>query len=237
VARRLIILSLLALAATVPASAQAQVPADVARIESAIAELAQEKRDSQDRLSAQRRTAEQAMAACRTKGPGWTRIRKVRDRAQRNAYARGAKELWRKLHEVAVEGAWVVVYRPHFERFLRRFDTPPADPVLAAGIEAQRKRLAYNEAAHSFGSCDTFNTLLGKVREFKIGGRHGVAGDYHAGRIHNVFVRYAPDRQRTAARAHWGSHYDIALEAARNQLKALGGDEGRANYFAFAFRG
>jgi hypothetical protein len=230
-------LSLLALAAGAPASAQAQSPADVTRIESAIAELAEQKRDSQTGLSAQRRAAEEAMAACRTKGPGWTRIRKVRDRAQRNAYARGAKALWKELREVAVEGAWVVVYRPHFERFLRRFDTPPADPVLAAGIEAQRKRLAYNEAAYSFGSCETFHTLLKKVREFKIGGKHGVAGDYHAGRIHNVFVRYAPDRQRAAARAHWGSRYDGALEAAREQLKALGGDEGRANYFAFAFRG
>jgi hypothetical protein len=40
-----------------------------------------------------------------------------------------------------------------------------------------------------------------------------------------------------AARAHWGSRYDGALDAARNQLKALGGDEGYANYFAFAFKG
>jgi hypothetical protein len=44
-------------------------------------------------------------------------------------------------------------------------------------------------------------------------------------------------RQRAAARAHWGSRYDAALEAARNQLKALGGDEGYANFFAFAFKG
>ena len=39
-------------------------------------------------------------------------------------------------------------------------------------------------------------------------------------------------------RAHWGSRYDAALHAARNQLKALGGDEGYAtNYFGFAFKG
>ena len=44
------------------------------------------------------------------------------------------------------------------------------------------------------------------------------------------------NRQRAAARAHWGSRHDAALEAARDQLKALGGDEGHANYFAFAFR-
>jgi hypothetical protein len=44
-------------------------------------------------------------------------------------------------------------------------------------------------------------------------------------------------RQRAAASAHWGSRYENALDAARIQLKALGGDEGYANYFAFAFRG
>jgi hypothetical protein len=109
--------------------------------------------------------------------------------------------------------------------------------VLQAGVEAQGKRLAYNQAAYSFGTCATFNTMLRKVREFKIGGKHGVSGDYWAGKIHNGFLRYVATRQRAAARAHWGSRYDNALEAARTQLKLLGGDEGYANYFAFAFRG
>ena len=46
-----------------------------------------------------------------------------------------------------------------------------------------------------------------------------------------------PSRQRSAARANWGGRYDDALDAARDRLKELGGDEGYANYFAFAFRG
>jgi hypothetical protein len=75
------------------------------------------------------------------------------------------------------------------------------------------------------------------VREFKIGGSHGVSGDYYAGKIYGGFVRYVSTRQRAAARAHWGSREDSALEAAREQLKALGGDQGYANYFAFAFKG
>jgi hypothetical protein len=74
------------------------------------------------------------------------------------------------------------------------------------------------------------------VREFKIGGSHGVSGDYYAGKIYNDFLRYVSRRQAKAARAHWGSRYDSALDAARNQLEALGG-EGYANYFAFAFKG
>jgi hypothetical protein len=64
-----------------------------------------------------------------------------------------------------------------------------------------------------------------------------VQGDYYAGKIYNGLVRYVSTRQRAAARAHWGSRYDNAIDAARNQLKALGGDEGYASYFAFAFKG
>jgi hypothetical protein len=64
-----------------------------------------------------------------------------------------------------------------------------------------------------------------------------VSGDYYAGKIYNDFVRYVAGRQRAAARSHWGSRYENAPDAARIQLKALGGDEGYANYFAFAFRG
>ena len=218
---RVLIAGLLALA-LFPATAFAQKPADVTRIESAVTELAKLKRSSESQVASQRRAAEGALAGCRSKGKGWARIRAVRDRSQRNAYARGAKELWNKLRLVALEGAWVTVYGPHFERFLNRFDSPLADPVLQAGIDAQRRRLAFNRAAYSFGTCGTFNTLMKKVREFKIGGSHGVAGDYYAGKIYNDFVRYVSNRQRAAARDH---------------MKVLGGDEGYANYFAFAFKG
>jgi hypothetical protein len=233
---RILIASLLALA-LLPAAAQAQQPVDVTRVESAVVELAKLKRGSESAVAARTRAAESALAACRTRGRGWARIRRVRDRSQRGVYARGAKALWKELQEVAIEGAWVDVYAPHFERFLKRFDNPLTDPVLQAGIDAQGKRMAFNRAAYSFGTCATFETLLKKVREFKVGGRHGVAGDYYAGKIYNDFVRYVANRQRAAARAHWGSRDDAALTSARDQLKALGGDEGYANYFAFAFKG
>jgi hypothetical protein len=225
------------LALAAPAAAQSAKPADVTRIENAVVELAKQKSGAAGQVSVRRRAAQAALGACRTKGTGWTRIRKVRDRAQRDAYARGARALWNGLNGVAAEGAWVEVYTPFFERFLNRFETPLSDPVLQAGIAAQRRRLAYDKAAYSFGTCATFNTQLGKVREFKIGGSHGVSGDYYAGKIYNGFVRYVANRQRAAARAHWGSREDGALAAARDQLKALGGDQGYASYFAFAFKG
>ena len=225
------------LALAAPAGAQSSKPADVTRIESAVVELAKQKSGAAGQVGAHRRAAHAALGACRTKGTGWTRIRRVRDRAQRDAYARGARALWNGLNDVAAEGAWVEVYTPYFERFLNRFDTPLSDPVLQGGVEAQRKRFAYNRLAYSFGTCATFNTELKKVREFKIGGSHGVSGDYYAGKIYGGFVRYVSNRQRAAARAHWGSREDSALEAAREHLKALGGDQGYANYFAFALKG
>jgi hypothetical protein len=237
-ARRVIILCVLfILAAVAPASAQVQRPVDVLRVESAMGELGKQKHGAEGELKARQRAATGALGACRSKGSGWTRIRGVRDRAQRNAYARGAKTLWNNLNTVATEGAWVDLYGPFFERFLHRFDTPLSDPVLQAGVEAQRQRLVFNRAAYSFGTCASFNTALKKVREFKIGGEHGVSGDYYAGKIYNDFVRYVSNRQRAAARSHWGSRDDRALEAASAQLKALGGNEGLANYFRFAFRG
>jgi len=219
------------------APAAAQKPADVTRVESAVVELAKLKKGSEGQVAARERDAAAALGACRSGGPGWKRVRGVHDASQRNAYARGAKTLWTNLRKTAVEGAWVQVFTPHFERFLGRFDAPLADPVLQAGIDAQRSRLAYDQAAYSFGTCATFNRLMRKVREFKIGGSHGVSGDYYAGKIYNDFVRYVSKRQAAAARAHWGSRDQGALDAARDQLKALGGDEGYANYFAFAFKG
>ena len=234
--RRILAISVL-MTLVVAAPAAAQKPADVTRVESAVTELAKLKRNSADQVASHERSAVAALGACRTKGPGWARIRRVKDASQRNAYARGAKTLWSNLRKTAIEGAWVEVYTPHFERFLRHFDAPLSDPALQAGIDAQRHRLAFDQAAYSFGTCATFNRVMKKVREFKIGGSHGVSGDYYAGKIYNDLVRYASKREGAAARAHWGSRDQGALDAARDQLKALGGDEGYANYFAFAFKG
>src|SRR5262245_34837867 len=144
------------LVAAAPGAAQAQKPADVTRIEAAVVELAKLKRGSAGQVNAHERGAEAALGACRRRGPGWARIRKVYDPSQRNMYARGARTLWANLRKTAIEGAWVEVYTPHLERFLRRFETPLSDPVLQAGIDAQRKRLAFDQAAYSFGTCATF---------------------------------------------------------------------------------
>ena len=76
-----------------------------------------------------------------------------------------------------------------------------------------------------------------KVREFKIGGEHGVSGDYYAGKIYNDFVRYVSNRQRAGRPRPLGLALRERARRGQRQLKALGGNEGYANYFRFAFRG
>ena len=218
------------LAAAVSAGAQeTQKPEDVVRVERAVTELAPAKRAAAGEVAAGRRAAAKALLRCKRGGPGWKRIRAVRVPAQRSLYTRGAKELWRELGEVAAERAAFDAYRNAFDRFLARFDRPLSDPVLQAGIEAWRKRMAYYEAATGFGTCATFERLLKPVRQFK----ENVRADYLAGDIYNKMVRFVADSRRKAAVRHWGSRYDAALQNARNQLVALGGDQGYATYFAF----
>jgi len=231
---RLVLLVVALSLVLLPSAARAQVPEDVSRIHAAVTELAKAKRDAAGRVAQRKRAAEEALAGCRSAGPGWKRIRAVRDASQRGAYVRGARVLWGELREAALEQAALEVYDPFLTRFLGRLERPLSDPALQAGADALRERIAYQREAYAFASCAAFEQLLGKVREFKVGGGHGVAGDYRAGRIHNVFIRFVAGRQRAADRRHGGSGYESALQAARERIVALGGDPGYASYFAFA---
>jgi hypothetical protein len=232
---RLILLAALSCLLVLPAPARAQLPDDVARIQSAVIQLAKAKQQAAPRAAARGRAAARRLNRCRVGGPGWQRIRSVGDRSQRRAYARGARILWRNLREVAERSGPAEVYAPFFERFLRRLDPPPADPVVAEGVAALRGRFAFLAAAYSFGSCETFERLLGRVREFDVGGEHGVAGDYQAGRIHNRLIGYVSARQRRANVRHGGATYLARLDAARTRIVALGGDYGYASYFTAAW--
>jgi hypothetical protein len=229
VSRLRLIVAALAACLALAAPAVAQTPEDVVRVENAVTYLGPAKRAAADEVAEGRRAAARALRKCESRGPGWSRIRAVRVPAQRNLYRRGAKTLWRELNEVAAERAALDAYRKPFERFLARFDRPLADPLLQAGVEAWRKRVAYYEAATSFGTCETFEQLLKPVRQFP----ENVRADYLAGDIYNEMVRFVSDSRRKAARRHWGSRYDAALQRARTQLVALGGDEGYATFFAF----
>jgi hypothetical protein len=221
---------LAALAGAATAGAEiAPKPEDVQRVERAVTELAAAKRSAAGQVAANQRAAAKALGACKTGGPGWKRIRAVRVPAQRSLYTRGARTLWKELGEVVVERAALDAYRRPFERFVSRFERPLDDPLLQAGADAWRKRLALYEAMTGFGTCATFERLLAPVRQFA----ENVRADYLAGDLYNRMVRFVADSRRKAAARHWGSRYDAALRAARERLVALGGNEGLATFFAF----
>jgi len=209
--------------------ALAQKPEDVTRVERAVTELAPAKRGAADEVAQNKRAAAKALAKCEEDGPGWEAIRAVKIPAQRALYRRGARTLWKALGEVAAERAALDAYRAAFERFVGRFDIPLGDPILQAGVDAWRKRLALYEAYTPIGTCRQFNKLAGRARQFP----PNVEADYKSGDIYNRMVRYVEDAKRAAARRHWGSRYDAALRAARDRLIELGGNEGYATFFAF----
>jgi hypothetical protein len=226
----LVAVALAAPGAVSPAGAQAPaVPDDVVRVERAVGELAAAKRSATGEVAERRRAARRALARCRTRGPGWARIRAVRVKAQRNVYARGARKLWRELGEVAAERAALESYRPGFERFLSRLGNRLGDPILRAGVEAWRKRMALYEAYTPVGTCRSFNRLAKRARQFP----ENVEADYLAGAIYNRMARFVESGRRRAARRHWGPRHDAALRAARDRLIALGGNVGYATFFAF----
>jgi hypothetical protein len=217
------------LGAALPAAGQVPKPEDVVRVERAVTELAEAKRDAAAQVAANERAAAKALRRCKSAGPGWKRIRAVKVPVQRSLYTRGARTLWKELGEVAVERAALDAYRKSFDHFLSRFERPLADHVLQAGADAWRKRIAYYEAATGFASCRTFEKALRPVRQFE----ENVRADYLAGAIYNKMVRLVSDSRRRAAARHFGSREDAALRSARTQLVALGSNEGYATFFAF----
>ena len=127
------------LAAACPAGAQApEKPEDVVRAENAVVELANTKRAVADKVAADKRAGARALRKCKSRGPGWERIRSVRVPEQRAVYRRGAKTLWKHLKEVSAETAALDDYHRPFERFVERLDGQLDDPVLQAGVEAWR---------------------------------------------------------------------------------------------------
>jgi hypothetical protein len=219
-----------ALFAAAPAAGAADRPQDVQRAEGAVLQLDRAKRSLVGEVSDRQAAVERSLRKCKSKGKGWKRLRRVRNPSQIRSYRRGAKILWSELHRVALDRAALDVDRSIFQRFLARFEPPLGDPVLEAGVDAHRHRLAFYEDATSFATCKTFNRLMRSVRGF----RAGAEGDARAGDVFTKLSTYVRDREAAATRKNWGSRYERALQAARERLKALGGNGGYADYFAFA---
>ena len=232
--KRLLALSLAlacaALSVAVPMAAGADRPADVKRTEAAVIELDKAKRSLVGRISAHQGELLHALGRCKSRGKGWARLKKVRSGSQRRIYRKGARLLWSALQRVAVDRAAFEVEQPAFERFLSHFQQPLGDPVLQAGADAQRHRMAFYEDSTSWATCGTFNRLMKSVRGFGT----DATGDARAGDVYTKLTFYVTRRTAAATRKDWGSRYERALQAARQRLNDLGGNGGYADYFAFA---
>jgi hypothetical protein len=230
---RLLALTLITLIAGLSAAstAAADRPADVQRIERAVLELDRAKRSLTGEIAARQSAVDRELKRCKTGGKAWKRIKKVRNGAQRHSYRNGARLLWSELHRVALDRAALDVEHPIFDRFLGHFSTPVGDPLLQAGIDAHRRHLAYYEAATSFSTCKTFGKLMKSVRNYGT----DATGDALAGDVFTKLTSYVRNNEASAVRKYYGSREVRALNAAKQQLIALGGNGGYANYFAFAF--
>src|SRR3954468_9849816 len=230
---RLLALALSALCSALfvagPAAA-ADRPQDVQRVERAVLELDRAKRSLAGDVTQRQAALARSLRSCKSKGKGWKRLRRVHNSSQVRTYRRAARMLWSGLNRVAFDRGAFEVDRSIFQRFLSRFEPPLGDPVLEAGVDAHRHRLAYYEDATSFATCKTFNKLMHSVRPF----RGDAEGDARAGDVFTKLSTYVPAREAAAARKNWGSRYERALQAARQHLKDLGGNAGYADYFAFA---
>lgn len=107
--------------------------------------------------------------------------------------------LWKELGDLAAERAAFEAYRPGFERFLSRLESPFSHPLLAAGADARRKRIKLYAAYTPLATCRSFNRLARRAREFP----GSLRADYLAGDIYNRMTSFV-DTASAGQRAHTG---------------------------------
>ena len=211
-----------------PASAAATPDTD--KLRAAVDELWVAKSVAKPAQAAGLARANKAMRKCRSKGKGWKRIRKLKDPALRRLYTGGARILWNHLSELAQEGARLRPLRAAMGRYVNRLEAAGiADPTLAAGVAAQRRRLAIQDSLVPLGTCKVFESRLKKVRAIRRKGRAQAHFDSLAGAVYSSMARYI-EKKRNAAEAQFFTQ----LESSYDRLIALGETDGEANGFLYA---
>jgi hypothetical protein len=174
--------------------------------------------------------AGRSMAKCRSTGKGWKRVRRLKDRAQRRLYTNGARILWRDLLALAQERARLQPLRGAMGRYVNRIEAAGiTDPILVAGVAAQRRRLGVQDALVPFGTCKTFEARMRYVHAVSRRGRAQAHFDSAAGAIYAKLARYISKKRISASR-----RFDYELSAAYDRLVALGVKESDANGFLYA---
>jgi exonuclease VII large subunit len=243
--KRLRLLPLLALAVGIAApSAAASTPtataaAELRPIEQATAELGQAKRAATAtvrRLGARSKTA---LSACARGGPGWKRIRAVRNASQRSLYTASARRLLADMRLLIEEQqSRIAAYDSAFAHFVSKIEAAPvSDPLLRDAIAAQSRRLAaYDDIVAIKADCAVFNKLAKRAREFPTRtAEQIVRADYKASPIARRIERHIANQLRTIDRRNGISWHDVeTLDRAADRMVSLGGNPGYATGFQYA---
>ncbi|MEX1140786.1 MAG: hypothetical protein WD399_04160 [Thermoleophilaceae bacterium] len=212
---------------------------DLQRIEQATNELARGKRAAAaaiERLGAQRLDD---LGACRRSGPGWRRIRRIRNASQRGMYVRAARTLHADMRDLVAERqARIEILAAAYERFADRLHAADvSDPLLHEAVAAQARRVAsYRDVRGVGASCRAFNRVARRIRELPTRTpRQIIRADYRSGPLARRVERHISNQLHRIDRRHGIGYRDAeTLSQAADRIVALGGSAGYATGFQYA---
>lgn len=212
---------------------------DVQRIEHAVNDLARAKRAGAGAVERLADRGLERLAPCRRKGPGWKRIRRIRNASQRGMYVRAARALHADMRELVSEKqARIEVLQPAYDRFVSRLQAAGvSDSLLREAVAAQARRASsYRDVAGVKASCRVFNRIAKRIRELPTRTpRQIIRADYRSGPLARRVERHISKQLKRIDRRHGIGHRDVdTLAAAGERLVALGGGSGYAAGFQYA---
>jgi hypothetical protein len=210
----------------------------VVALEQATIELGRAKRSATGKVARLSRSAS-ILRPCLNGGPGWKRIRAVKNASQRSLYTAAARRLLADMR-LLLDGQQprIVVYEASFERFVASLHAAPvSDPALVEAIAAQARRLAaYRDIRGIAANCSAFNKLTRRVREFPTrSAAQIVRADYRSAPLARKIERHLSSQLSKVDRRHGISHRDaVTLAEAAELMVELGGEPGTATGFRYA---
>jgi len=211
---------------------------EIAAIQRATGDLGRAKRTASEKVARLSSSAE-VLRSCLRGGPGWKRIRSIDHAPQRALYTAAARKLLADMR-LLLDGQQprIVVFEAPFKRFVTDLRAAPvSDPTLREAVAAQARRLAaYHEVGKVKASCQVFNKLTKRAREFPTrSAEQIVRADYRATPIARRIERNISDQLERIDRRYGVSYRDAETLADAAELMAQrGGEPGYATGFQYA---
>jgi hypothetical protein len=210
---------------------------EVAALEQATGDLGRAKRAAASKLA--KSSSASVLRSCVSSGPGWKRIRAVKNRPQRALYAASARRLLADMKLLLDrQQPRIVAYESAYERFVTDLRAAPiSDETFTAAIAAHARRLAsYRQVRGLKADCKLFNKLTKRVREFPTKtAAQIVRADYRAAPIARKIERHISGQLASIDRRAGITHRDAeTLAEAAELMVELGGQQGYATGFQYA---